>query len=137
MSEIIENFQSVYQRLNSKNISLVESIYDSEVTFIDPFHEVKGLETLAAYFRKLYRNLESCQFDFQNVYKNGSSAMITWNMKFTHKSFANKLIEVPGSTELRFNEKIFYHRDFFDAGKMVYENIPLIGSAIRYIKRQV
>lgn len=137
MGSLIDDFKSVYQRLDSSNIDLVKSIYDDDVTFIDPFHEVKGIDTLSNYFRKLYKNLESCQFDFQNVYQNGSSAMITWTMEFKHKSLANKAIEVPGSTEIHFKEKIFYHRDFFDAGKMVYENIPLIGSAIKYIKRQV
>lgn len=137
MNELVENFKDVYERLDSNSISSVRNIYDKDIKFIDPFHEVNGLEALVGYFSKLYRNIESCEFDFQEVFTSESSAMITWNMKFRHKSLSRRVIEVPGSTEIRFNEKIHYHRDYFDAGKMLYENVPLIGSAIRYIKKKV
>jgi len=137
MNKIIENFQMVYQGLDSKNIGLVKTIYADDVLFIDPFHEVNGLPELMEYFSKLYRNLESCRFEFLKVFANSSSAMLTWNMEFSHQAFRNRIVEVPGSTEIHFDEKIHFHRDFFDAGKMIYENIPVLGSAIRYIKRQV
>ena len=137
MSNLVENFKNVYEQLDSNNISSIRNIYDKDIKFIDPFHEVNGLETLVEYFSKLYRNIDSCEFDFQEVFTGDSSAMVTWNMKFRHKSLSRRVIEVPGSTEIRFNEKIHYHRDYFDAGKMLYENVPLIGSAIRYIKKKV
>ena len=134
---MLGKFKSVYKSLDAKNISLVEAIYDEGVIFVDPFHEIKGLENLADYFKKLYRNIESCEFEFLNEYSLESSAMITWIMTFSHKSLGNKSIVVPGSTEIFFNEKIYYHRDYFDAGKMIYENIPVVGSAVNYIKRKI
>lgn len=137
MSQLIDNFKTVYEGLDTNSISSIRSIYDEDIKFIDPFHEVNGLESLVGYFSKLYANIESCEFKFVEVFTGDSSAMITWNMKFSHRSLSNRLIEVPGSTEIRFNDKIHYHRDYFDAGKMLYENVPLIGSAIRYIKKKV
>ena len=137
MNKIIENFKTVYQGLDANNIDLVKTIYSKEVLFIDPFHEVNGLPALVEYFSKLYRNLDSCSFEFLKIYSNSSSAMLTWDMKFSHQAFKHRIIEVPGSTEIRFDGKINFHRDYFDAGKMIYENIPVLGSAIRYIKRQV
>ena len=134
---MIEKFKSVYKSLDAKNIALVEAIYEEGVMFIDPLHEIKGIEKLTDYFERLYRNIESCRFDFLNEYSLESSAMITWVMTFTHKSLGKKPIVVPGSSEILFNEKIYYHRDYFDVGNMVYENIPVFGSAIKYIKRQV
>jgi len=137
MNKIIEKFQSVYQALDLSNVNLVKTIYTDDIVFIDPFHEVQGLPALVEYFSKLYRNLDSCSFEFLKFYANSSSAMLTWEMKFSHRAFKHRFIEVPGSTEIRFDEKIYFHRDYFDAGKMLYENIPVLGSAIRYIKRQV
>jgi hypothetical protein len=32
---------------------------------------------------------------------------------------------------------VYYHRDYYDAGSMLYEHIPLMGYAIRKIKKKV
>ncbi len=47
------------------------------------------------------------------------------------------LVTVPGSTHLRFRDKVVYHRDYFDAGAMLYEQLPLIGMVIRIIKGRI
>jgi len=137
MNTIVEKFKSLYNELNASNISLVETLYDDNVTFIDPFHEIHGLTKLSNYFAELYKNVQDCEFEFGETYSKTSSALIVWNMKFRHRSLSKDIIEVPGSTQIRFDEKIYFHRDYFDAGKMVYENIPVVGSVIKYIKRQV
>ena len=137
MNTIVDKFKSVYGQLDASNISLVDTIYDDNITFVDPFHEIRGLTKLTDYFSKLYKNLESCEFEFGEVYLKSSSALIVWNMKFQHLSLSKDIIEVPGNTQIRFDEKIYFHRDYFDAGKMIYENIPAVGSVIKYIKRQV
>ena len=85
MNQLVENFKDIYERLDSNSVSAIRNIYDKDIKFIDPFHEVNGLDTLVGYFSKLYRNVESCQFDFQEVFTSDSSAMITWNMKFRHR----------------------------------------------------
>ena len=137
MPTIIDNFKSVYSNLNAANINLVEKIYDDNITFIDPFHEIRGLENLSDYFSALYKNVESCQFEFGEVYLKNSSAVIIWNMSLKHRSLSKDVVEVAGSTQIRFDDKIYFHRDYFDGGKMLYENIPVVGSVINYIKKQV
>jgi hypothetical protein len=42
-----------------------------------------------------------------------------------------------GISHLRFGEKIDYHRDYFDLGQMVYEQIPLVGRIIKTIKKRL
>ena len=137
MNTIIDKFKSVYEKLDADNLSLVDTIYDDNIIFIDPFHEIHGLKKLTDYFSNLYKNLESCEFKFDEVYSKDSSAIIIWNMSFRHYGLSTQVIEVPGSTQIRFKEKIHFHRDYFDAGKMIYENIAVVGSVIKYIKRQV
>ena len=137
MNTIINDFKSVYETMDASNIRIVETIYDDNITFIDPFHEIHGLEKLTEYFTELYKNVESCQFEFGDIYANDSSAMILWTMVFRHRRFRKRTINVPGSTQICFNNRIYFHRDFFDAGQMVYENIPLVGHFIKYIKRKV
>ena len=138
MKNIIDAFQQVYTDLKGSNIESVNAIYDENVTFIDPFHEIRGLNTLRNYFSELYKNVISCQFTFGEVYQKHNSAMIIWNMSVQHRTLSkNKPIEVSGSTQIRFDDKIYFHRDYFDAGQMVYESVPLVGPVIRFIKQKV
>jgi limonene-1,2-epoxide hydrolase len=47
-----------------------------------------------------------------------------------------KPIAVDGITMLKIaDDRVVYHRDYYDLGQMVYENIPLIGRLIKKIKR--
>jgi hypothetical protein len=46
-------------------------------------------------------------------------------------------VTVPGSTHIKYREKVHYHRDYFDAGALLYEQIPLVGFMIRAIKARV
>ena len=58
-------------------------------------------------------------------------------MNYAHPKLAGgKDIVVDGATDLMFEEKIIYHRDYIDMGQMLYEQIPVLGSIIRYIKKK-
>lgn len=43
---------------------------------------------------------------------------------------------VEGATRLEFDEtgKVCLHRDYFDLGAMLYEQLPLLGAVVRTIK---
>jgi hypothetical protein len=59
-------------------------------------------------------------------------------MRLKHRTLARKdPIGVAGSSQIRFNHKVYFHRDYFDAGQMLYENLPIISSIIKFIKKQV
>jgi len=38
-------------------------------------------------------------------------------------------------SHVAFEERVTYQRDYFDAGAMVYEHVPLFGWIVRWIKR--
>jgi hypothetical protein len=46
---------------------------------------------------------------------------------------------VPGGTLIKIDkfEKIIFHRDYFDAGAMLYEQIPLLGRVIKWVKQKI
>ena len=64
--------------------------------------------------------------------------MVTWTMSLKHPRLnGGDPVIVPGSSLIRFREKVFYHRDYFDGGAMLYEQLPFIGMVIRAIKARV
>jgi len=132
----LNEFTSVYQKLNTDNLALLNSIYHQEIIFIDPIHEITGLDELQQYFQGLYQNLESCQFIISEVISQPNQAAIYWKMTYQHPKL-NKGSEVSvfGSSHLKAKEgKVIYHRDFLDLGSMLYEQLPVLGKVIRLIK---
>jgi hypothetical protein len=60
-------------------------------------------------------------------------------MKLKHpKLNGGQPVEVNGVSQIRFSgDRVIYHRDYFDLGEMLYENIPLLGVVIRNIKQRL
>jgi hypothetical protein len=48
-------------------------------------------------------------------------------------------VTVEGLSRLEFDaeEKVKLHRDYFDLGEMLYENLPLIGMVVTSIKKRL
>lgn len=138
MKPIVEEFIQVYSQLQHNNVDLIERIYEPHVVFIDPFHEVNGLKALKQYFSSMYENVSSCAFKFEDQFVNEKSAALFWTMSLTHNSLnRGDLIQVNGSSLIRFKDKIHFHQDYFDAGALLYERIPLLRNVIKSIKARV
>ena len=138
MSEIVEAFKYVYQSLDRNNIGSIDKIYEDDVVFVDPFREIRGLSNLKHYFTDMYEGVSYCRFQFTNTLIQKEDAAVLWTMELVHpKLGGGKKIIVPGSSYIVFSQKIEYHRDYFDAAAMLYENIPLIGRIIKRIKANV
>ncbi len=130
--------QRLFANLSRETVTLENfaTVYSEDVVFIDPAHEVQGLEQLVKYSQSMYDNVIECRFEFTGVIEAESSAVLTWNMVLQHpKLNKGKTIEVPGCSHIEFNEQLIsYHRDYFDLGAMIYERVPLLGPIIRKIK---
>lgn len=133
----MEKFLAMYNSLNGENLHLLKDLYRADIRFIDPAHEIYGLDNLTDYFFALYENLYSIDFTFHDVVKMDNLAYLQWDMTFSHKKFSGgRPIVVSGTTFLQFDNEqmVYYHRDYFDLGAMLYEQLPLLGRLIKAIK---
>jgi hypothetical protein len=56
-------------------------------------------------------------------------------MKYAHpKLNKGRIITIEGASLIRFNDKVYYHRDYFDGGQLLYEHIPVMGKLIQTLK---
>ena len=138
MTSPVSVFKENFNKLNSETLHLVDEIYAPEIHFLDPIHEVKGIENLRKYFANLYDGVVYCQFDFSEEVVQGNSAAIPWVMHLEHGNFRKgHRVAVPGISHIRFEEKVTFHHDYFDMGKLIYERVPLLGGVVRTIKARL
>ena len=137
--EWLQVFIDNYQKLSIDNLHLLENIYHLDVEFQDPAHKLSGFDTLSAYFNELYTNLKDCDFVITNVLVDGDEAAIYWHMQYVHpKLNKGRPVNVEGHSFIQGKDnKVILHRDYVDFGAMLYEHIPLVGSAVRLIKSRM
>lgn len=135
----LERFLDTYQRLNRDNLDLLDAMYSEDVRFSDPAHSLTGLTALRAYFTELYANVEHITFDFADPHSSGNQVYVQWRMRLRHPRLNRGAeVVVPGVSCLHFADdgRVDDHRDYFDLGLLLYEQLPLLGPLVRAVKRR-
>ena len=140
MNEPLARFIGLYQQLDKQQLHRLPEVYAEQVVFTDPAHRIEGLVALGDYFAALYQRLAYCRFVITSQQQQGSQAWLGWTMTFSHPGLrGGEPVTVEGATRLEFDEagKVCQHRDYFDLGAMLYEQLPLLGPVVRTIKMRL
>ncbi|MGL4735028.1 MAG: nuclear transport factor 2 family protein [Enterovibrio sp.] len=140
MSQLVANFVHFYQELDKSTLHRLADLYDEQIVFDDPVHQVVGLAALERYFAGMYENLAACQFEILHAQQQDSHAALRWRMHYRHAKLQNgEPRTLAGASFLVFgaNGKIVAQQDHYDLGAMIYEALPILGPAIRLIKKRL
>ncbi|WP_136068328.1 nuclear transport factor 2 family protein [Modicisalibacter radicis] len=135
----LETFCALYKKLDKNCTEVLYEIYTADIEFADPFQRIEGIAALTGYFESLYANLESARFEFAQRQRQDDQAFVCWTLTLVHPRLAGgREVAVEGCSRLRFRgDRVCEHRDYFDAGALLYEHLPLFGTAIRWLKRRL
>lgn len=137
---VIERFKRLYNELNAQTIAsgIIEDSYTQDMRFEDCFHAVDGLQAFKTHCVGLYENVQSIRFDFHDEFVRPGEAMLTWTMIYAHARLnGGEPIIVEGASLIRFEDKISFHKDYFDGGQLLYEQVPVLGRVIQGLKKRV
>lgn len=138
LAPALQKLYYFYHTLSMNTLDDINHVYDKEIEFQDPIHSLKGCSALTDYFVDLMQNVKTIDFQFNAIHQYEQQATIEWTMSFTHpKMNSGQSIHVEGTSLVKFGDKITHHRDYFDVGVMVYEQLPLIGRLIKVIKSKI
>lgn len=135
-----QKVRNLYQRFDKKFLKSMADVYGDDIQFRDPLRALNGLSNLTDYFTGMMEDLIECRFEFHHSMElpERGEALLFWTMHYRHRKLAGgKQLELTGNTHLLFKEKVYYQRDYFDAGSLLYEHVPVMGFAIRQIKKKV
>lgn len=131
-----ERFQTLFNQMCARQIGSIGTVYSPDVQFTDPFTSVQGLDALGRYLDSAYGNVIGCRFDFGRLAIDDDQVAVPWVMYLRHKRLrGGQEIRVDGISHLVVrNQRVIMHRDYFDAGQLLYENLPLLGRAVRFVR---
>lgn len=140
---LLNRVQTLYERFDPALVDALDQIYSDDVVFEDPLHRVEGLSALRRYFAGLVEGLDECRFEFTDVLTEsasgqGGQAVLFWTMHYRHRKLRGGApLSLAGSSHLKFTDRVIYHRDYFDAGAMLYEHVPVLGFVIGKLKARL
>lgn len=135
-----QRIEQVFNQLRADNLHILDEFYHPDLHFLDPVGEMKGLANMKSYYAHMYKNVKQINFDFEHHIADGPNHMATWTMTYEVDALnGGRPISMKGVSDIRFDEQtnlVIYHRDYFDMGAMVYEYVPVLGAAVRYLKKR-
>ncbi|AGL86857.1 MULTISPECIES: nuclear transport factor 2 family protein [Pseudomonas] len=140
MTDFLQRFARDFASLDKHNLQRLDQLYSEDIQFTDPLHEVNGLPRLRHYFAELYANVSELRFDFHGIDTCGEGqGYLRWTMSYRHPRLrAGQLVRVAGCSHLHWrDDKVYRHRDYFDAGALLYEHLPVLGTVIAWLKRRL
>ena len=138
-ADALARFRRFYDEFSEPWIARLDELYAPGFAFRDAFHVIEGdHEALRVYFRRVLSALAETRFITEDTAIGSDGSYVRWRWEWRRKA-SHPLRVVPGVTHLRFaaDGRITHHSDLFDAASGFYEALPVIGSALRAIKRRL
>jgi predicted ester cyclase len=139
-TERSHRIDAAFNGLDKDNMHVLDDFYAESVEFQDPVNRLSGLDALRAYYTGMYQNVKDISFDITLEVVEGDTHVICWTMTMSVDKFnGGKPIVCHGSSVLRFgaDDKVVYHRDYFDMGEMLYQHVPVLGYMVKKAKEKL
>jgi ketosteroid isomerase-like protein len=136
--EAIARFNAFYAVFSADSIIKgVKNLYAEDAYFRDVYKTVRGRDSIEAYFLKSAETIHECTFDIQDIAVHEGNYYFRWIMNLTTKRWKDEPITAVGMSHVRFDKEgmVIFHQDYWDSS-IIYEKIPIMGSVIRWIKKQ-
>ena len=140
MSERLDQLSAYFESITEAKLPQLRNFYAPDAYFKDPFNEVRDVASIEHIFADMYVSLHEPRFVVHSKVEQGDEAFLTWDFNFRIKKYKPGVAQtIRGSSHLKFDEqdRVCYHRDYWDAAEELYEKLPLVGGLMRFLKKRV
>ena len=140
MSERIDKLASYFASITEATLPQLRDLYAPDAYFKDPFNEVRDVASIERIFAEMYVSLHDPRFIVHGKVEQDNEAFLTWDFHFRIRKYKPDVTQtIRGSSHLKFDgdDRVCYHRDYWDAAEELYEKLPLIGGLMRFLKRRL
>jgi steroid Delta-isomerase len=122
--------------LTPAKLDSLGDVYSPGIEFEDPLHHTTGIIALRRMYEHLFQQLSGITIAVTDIHGDDSSAFLLWTMRY---QFRGRERSIQGTSHLKFarDGRIATQRDFWDASFPIYGEFPVIGWAMRGIRKLV
>ena len=129
-----------YETLSRESLGRLGEVYAADARFKDPFNEVVGTAPITAIFEAMFDQLEAPRFRVLEAVGDGRRACLVWEFDFRNPRLDGGRAQlIRGASWLEFDGegRVTNHRDYWDAAEELYEELPVVGALMRWLRRRI
>lgn len=134
-------FQRLFARFTPDAVpAAVAEAYAADVWFDDTLTTIEGRDRLAAYLTHSASLCDAFEVIVHEARGSDGDYLVRWSMRIKFRKFRRgQWTESIGVSHLRFDTegRIILHQDYWDGARGLFEHVPVLGWAIRFIKSRV
>jgi steroid Delta-isomerase len=126
-----------FEGLGLDTLHELERYYATDTWFKDPFHEIRGVESVRTILRHTFTKLPDARFRIDRRFSDDEChGVILWNMCFT-MPVTGRHGCIKGASHIEFDRdgKVIAHRDYWDAAEELYGRLPVLKWLMRALAR--
>lgn len=125
-----------FNGLSPSKLEHLGDIYSPGVEFHNPLHQTRGLPALRRVYEHLFHQLHDLAVTVSDAHGDDRTGFLLWSMSY---QFRGKERTITGTSHLTFapDGRVAAQHDHWDASFQINEELPLVGWALRGIKRLV
>lgn len=137
--DALQRYARRFEALDADGVAQLHEVMSEGIHFVDPFNDVRGIETVKRLFDDMFEHLEDARFTVRHAALDSMSAdtgMLGWEL---NARFRGKPYRVVGMSEVTIDSDglISRHIDHWDAGRQFYEHLPIVGWLLRGIRKRL
>ena len=139
MSPDVARAIRVFESLSAQSVTELATIYAPDAHFSDPFNAVQGVDAITQVFRHMFATLENPRFVVTGSVVQADQCFLLWDFRFRFRTFRKNVDQsIAGTSHLRFDAqgRISHHHDYWDAAHGLYQQMPVLGSLMRWLRRR-
>lgn len=138
----IKRFTDFLQNVGSKDYIIENTVkaYAAGAYLDDTIVTHYGPEEIKNYFVQTAETMTSFKVNILDTVRSGPDHYIRWEMIFAAPKLGKgEPLHSVGISQVRFNAegKVAFHQDFWDSGKNIYGQIPVVGGLIGIIRNRM
>lgn len=133
----LADYLALFASLTPDRLDAFDALTTEDVRLCDPFSDVAGRAGLKRVLAKMFSDVAAPRFVILAVAGEGATWYVRW--RFEAKTGKGGAFTIDGVSEIVLAPcgRIAQHMDFWDAGRNVYERLPILGGLIRRIRRRI
>ena len=135
----LERLVDYWQTLTPASVDALPTVYAADACFRDPFNDVTGIEKIQHIFADMFVRLDAPKFEIVETIEESHGALLIWDFTFRIKTLRpEQNRRIHGTSHIRFAQSglVQFHRDYWDAAGELYEQLPLVGILMRFLKKR-
>ena len=138
--ERCRRFRAFLAGLGPDTLDSVDAVAAPTIHFRDPFNDAIGREAVKKVYAALFEEIDLGRFTVSDCACSATACYVRWQFSSRPRRLGKgHPWSIDGVSELRFDQAglIATQVDYWDAGRHVYERLPLFGQLMRRIRKRL